>query len=76
MRVEWLASVIGIINGCVFEWMAWCGFTDRIGLQPFEAMASELAHVGALGPETQDLYTDWSKSETYKLERGEGECAA
>jgi sulfite reductase beta subunit-like hemoprotein len=52
------------------------GFTDRIGLQPFEAMATALAQVGALGPETQELYTDWSKSETYKLERGEGECAA
>ena len=52
------------------------GFTDRIGLQPFEAMATALAQVGALGPGTQELYTDWGKSETYKLERGEGECAA
>ena len=50
-------------------------FVDRMGTKPFEAIVEQLKDVGALGPDTQDVYMDWGKLELYKLERGEGECA-
>ena len=50
-------------------------FLDRVGTKPIEEIAVQFREVEALAPETQDLYTDWSKDELYKLERGEGECA-
>ena len=50
-------------------------FVDRVGLEPFAAIAAPYREVGPLGPDTQDIYMDWKKEELYKLERGEGECA-
>ena len=50
-------------------------FIDRVGPKPFEEIVVQYKELGALGPDTQDLYMDWSKDEIYKLERGEGECA-
>ena len=50
-------------------------FLDRVGTKPIEEIAGEYREIGALSEETQDLYTDWKKTELYKLERGEGECA-
>ena len=50
-------------------------FIDRVGTKPFEEIAAQYRDVGPLGPQTQDLYTDWRGTDVYKLERGEGECA-
>ena len=50
-------------------------FIDRVGTGPFEEIANQYKAVAPLSSETQDLYTDWDKSELYKVERGEGECA-
>ena len=50
-------------------------FVDRVGRKFIEEIAVQYRDVAALGPDTQDLYMDWSKAEIYKLERGEGECA-
>ena len=50
-------------------------FIDRMGTKPIQAIAEEYRDVGALSQDTQDLYMDWEKTDIYKLERGEGECA-
>jgi hypothetical protein len=50
-------------------------FIDRIGTKPIEEIAVQYRDVGELGPDTIDMYMDWSKDTVYKLERGEGECA-
>ena len=50
-------------------------FVDRVGTDPFEAIALEYKDAGPLNKENIDTYLDWSKSTLYKLERGEGECA-
>ena len=50
-------------------------FFDRVGLQPFGSLVESVNQVETLGSATQDLYMDWGKSEMYKVERGEGECA-
>ena len=50
-------------------------FIDRVGTKPIEEIAGQYRELAPLGPETQDLYMDWQKTDLYKLERGEGECA-
>ncbi|PZC47371.1 MAG: sulfite reductase (NADPH) hemoprotein beta-component/sulfite reductase (ferredoxin) [Chloroflexi bacterium] len=50
-------------------------FVDRVGTDPFEAIALEYKDAGPLNKDNIDTYLDWSKSVLYKLERGEGECA-
>ena len=50
-------------------------FVDRVGAGAIGEIAKGFRDVGALGPETQDLYMDWGDNSIYKLERGEGECA-
>ncbi len=50
-------------------------FVDRVGVAPFEELASQYREVGALNKENLDTYVDWGKAILYKLERGEGECA-
>ena len=50
-------------------------FIDRVGIDPIKEVVAKHRDVAALGPDTADLYMDWGKSEQYKLERGEGECA-
>jgi len=50
-------------------------FVDRVGLKPFEAIAARHRDVGPLREETLPLYMDWGKKDTFKVERGEGECA-
>ena len=50
-------------------------FIDRVGRKPIEEIVIQYKEVGALGPDTQDVYMDWSQDDIYKLERGEGECA-
>ena len=50
-------------------------FIDRVGTKPIEDIARQYRNVDGLGPDSQDVYTDWEKTSLYKLERGEGECA-
>ena len=50
-------------------------FLDRVGLETLTEVAvaaEESAREAAPG---SDIYVDWERSDIYKLERGEGECA-
>ncbi len=50
-------------------------FLDRVGLEELTRVAvaaEESAQAAAPG---SDLYVDWERTNLYKLERGEGECA-
>ena len=50
-------------------------FLDRVGLEELTEVAlaaEESARTAAPG---SDMYVDWERTNTYKLERGEGECA-
>jgi sulfite reductase beta subunit-like hemoprotein len=54
------------------------GFNDfvaRIGEADFEALVKDLAMPIEFGLDTLDNFIDWSRSEPYKVIRGEGECA-
>ncbi|MBM3934623.1 MAG: nitrite/sulfite reductase [SAR202 cluster bacterium] len=51
-------------------------FAARLGPEVFEPLLAEFAEVGELNRETIQEYIDWDKTVKYKLERGEGECAA
>jgi sulfite reductase beta subunit-like hemoprotein len=50
-------------------------FVDRVGTSHFEELASELTMPIEFSLENLDQFIDWSRSEPYKVERGEGECA-
>ena len=50
-------------------------FIDRVGIEPIAEIVKQHNDVAPLSQETQDLYMDWEKTDVYKLERGEGECA-
>ena len=50
-------------------------FVERVGTDPFEAQVKDLAMPVEFSLETLDQFIDWSRSEPYKVERGEGECA-
>jgi sulfite reductase beta subunit-like hemoprotein len=50
-------------------------FVERIGTDQFEAQVKDLAMPVEFSLETLDHFIDWSRSEPYKVERGEGECA-
>ena len=50
-------------------------FVERVGTDPFEAQVKELAMPVEFSLETLNQFIDWSRSEPYKVERGEGECA-
>ena len=50
-------------------------FVDRVGTEPFEAIAGEQKEAGPLNRDNIGTYVDWSQTTLYKLERGEGECA-
>ena len=50
-------------------------FVDRVGVEPFEAIAIEHKDAGPLNRENINTYLDWGKTALYKVERGEGECA-
>ena len=43
--------------------------------RPFEAQVKDLSMPVEFSLETLDQFIDWSRSEPYKVERGEGECA-
>ena len=50
-------------------------FVDRVGKEPFEALALEYKDPGPLSKENIGTYLDWGKTLLFKVERGEGECA-
>jgi sulfite reductase beta subunit-like hemoprotein len=50
-------------------------FAERVGTSHFEELASELTMPIEFSLENLDHFIDWSRSEPYKVERGEGECA-
>jgi sulfite reductase beta subunit-like hemoprotein len=50
-------------------------FVERSGTERFEELVSDLALPVEFGPEHITHFIDWNRSELYKVERGEGECA-
>ncbi len=50
-------------------------FVERVGTDQFEACVKDLSMPVEFSLETLDQFIDWSRSEPYKVERGEGECA-
>jgi sulfite reductase beta subunit-like hemoprotein len=50
-------------------------FVERIGTDRFEELVSELKLPIEFNAENLTHFIDWSRSEPYKVERGEGECA-
>ena len=53
---------------------AFSAFVDRLGRMPFEEIAARFGGVPSLD-EGAGFYVDWARTEPYKVERGEGECA-
>jgi sulfite reductase beta subunit-like hemoprotein len=50
-------------------------FVDRVSPARFEEEVADLTMPVEFSLETLDQFVDWSRSEPYKVERGEGECA-
>jgi sulfite reductase beta subunit-like hemoprotein len=50
-------------------------FVERVGTQEFEGLIKDLAMPAEFNLETMTEFIDWNRSEPYKVERGEGECA-
>jgi sulfite reductase beta subunit-like hemoprotein len=50
-------------------------YFDRVGTVPFEAEVKELSLPVEFNLENIEHFIDWSRSEPYKVVRGEGECA-
>jgi sulfite reductase beta subunit-like hemoprotein len=50
-------------------------FVDRIGTGEFEELISDLKLPVEFSAENLLHFIDWNRSEPYKVERGEGECA-
>ena len=47
----------------------------RIGTDPFEELVKDLTMPVEFNLENLDQFIDWNRSDPYKVERGEGECA-
>ena len=50
-------------------------FLDRVGLEEMTEVANQAQEAAAAAAPGSDLYKDWERTNLYKLERGEGECA-
>ena len=50
-------------------------FLDRVGLEEVTSVAEKAEQDAAEATAGSDLYIDWERTNQYKLERGEGECA-
>ncbi len=50
-------------------------FVERVGTERFEQEVKELTLPADFNLETMGEFIDWNRSEPYKVERGEGECA-
>ena len=54
---------------------AFNAFLDRVGVEELTAVAAAIQESATSGEVGGDLYVDWERTNTYVLERGEGECA-
>jgi sulfite reductase beta subunit-like hemoprotein len=54
---------------------AFADFVERIGPEEFEKRVEDLAMPAEFNLENMLQFVDWARSEPYKVERGEGECA-
>jgi sulfite reductase beta subunit-like hemoprotein len=50
-------------------------FVERLGVERFEQEVKDLTMPAEFNLETMTQFIDWNRSEPYKVERGEGECA-
>src|SRR5215218_6455195 len=50
-------------------------YAERVGTSHFEESVKDLSMPVEFSLENLDHFIDWSRSEPYKVERGEGECA-
>jgi sulfite reductase (ferredoxin) len=50
-------------------------FVERTGTEPFEELVKDLTMPVSFSLSTLEHFVDWSRSDPYKVERGEGECA-
>ncbi|MCS5654848.1 MAG: nitrite/sulfite reductase [Dehalococcoidia bacterium] len=50
-------------------------FLDRVGLEELTEVAEKAQLAVAEAAPGSDMYVDWERTNLYKLERGEGECA-
>jgi sulfite reductase (ferredoxin) len=50
-------------------------FVERVGTDSFEELVSDLKMPVEFNAENLMHFIDWNRSEPYKVERGEGECA-
>jgi sulfite reductase beta subunit-like hemoprotein len=50
-------------------------FVERVGTKEFEERVKDLAMPAEFNLDTMLEFVDWSRSDPYKVERGEGECA-
>jgi len=50
-------------------------FAERVGTEPFEELISDLKLPVEFNAENLIHFIDWNRSEPYRVERGEGECA-
>ena len=50
-------------------------YAERVGGKRFEEEVAELAMPAEFSLETMQEFIDWNRSDPYKVERGEGECA-
>ena len=50
-------------------------FVERVGTERVRGLSPDLALPAEFNLETMSEFIDWNRSEPYKVERGEGECA-
>jgi sulfite reductase beta subunit-like hemoprotein len=50
-------------------------FVERVGAEKFEQIVKDLSMPVEFGPEHITHFIDWNRTDLYKVERGEGECA-
>ncbi|UJA21285.1 nitrite/sulfite reductase [Thermoleophilia bacterium SCSIO 60948] len=50
-------------------------YAERVGTERFTELARDLSMPAEFSLATFDQFIDWSRSEPYQVERGEGECA-
>jgi sulfite reductase beta subunit-like hemoprotein len=50
-------------------------FAERVGADRFEEIVKDLAMPVDFSLQTMGMFIDWNRSDPYKVERGEGECA-
>jgi sulfite reductase beta subunit-like hemoprotein len=50
-------------------------FAERVGSDSFQELVKDLSLPIEFNPENLIHFIDWSRTEAYKVERGEGECA-